>query len=712
MPRPGTLSRAATALAVAASLLLASAVSSAAEPSPKPSVPDPDGSGRILVTFQRSVKADQVRNAHAAAKGRSIRRIAALRTEVVEVDDVAAALSAYGARSDVEWVGRDGVVEAFTHVLDNQFAPKQWNLQDLSPNNPGTLNWHPVYDPTFGSGVTVAVVDTGVGRTAIPPYDGFRHPVSGYDFVSRDPFPDDENGHGTHIAGTIAQQTGNPETTEPATRWSVAGVAPDARILAVRVLDREGRGSVSATAEGIVYAANEGAKVINLSLGGDFAKPLCDAVNYATARGAMVVAASGNESAAGLVPVAYPAACPGAVAVGGHKWNAQRGSYSNGSCELAFTAPGGDISDDPSSNSNQPLRDPRNGILQEAWNPQATPPRYQFMYDSGTSMAAAHVAGAAAVLMGSPFNKSAGDAARILRATARDIGPAGQDPEYGAGAVDLAGAVQAARTGDVPNLADRLGYWMVASDGGIFSFGDAPFLGSTGNIRLNSPIVAMARTVTGRGYWLVAADGGIFNFGDAPFLGSAGNIPLKAPIVGMAPTATGQGYFLVARDGGIFAYGDARFAGSTGSLRLNSPIVGMTATRTGRGYWLVASDGGIFSFGDAQFYGSTGDIRLNSPIVGISRTPSGAGYWMVATDGGIFAFGDAAFHGSTGNIRLNQPIIGMQPTCFGTGYWLIARDGGVFAFGAAPFLGSTGNIRLNQPIVGAHLAIDQRASQQ
>src|SRR5712692_2460730 len=83
------------------------------------------------------------------------------------------------------------------------------------------------------------------------------------------------------------------------------------------------------------------------------------------------------------------------------------------------------------------------------------------------------------------------------------------------------------------------GYWFVAADGGIFSFGDAGFHGSTGNIKLNKPIVGMAPTPSGRGYWFVAGDGGIFSFGDAKFFGSTGNIKLNKPIVGMAASPTG-----------------------------------------------------------------------------------------------------------------------------------------------------------------------------
>ncbi len=124
-------------------------------------------------------------------------------------------------------------------------------------------------------------------------------------------------------------------------------------------------------------------------------------------------------------------------------------------------------------------------------------------------------------------------------------------------------------------------YWMVASDGGIFTFGNAGFYGSAGSLVLNKPVVAMASTASKGGYWLVASDGGIFNYGDASFHGSMGGKPLNAPIVGMAATPDGGGYWLVASDGGIFSFGDALFHGSMGGKPLNKPIVGMAATPTG-----------------------------------------------------------------------------------------------------------------------------------
>jgi sugar lactone lactonase YvrE len=161
------------------------------------------------------------------------------------------------------------------------------------------------------------------------------------------------------------------------------------------------------------------------------------------------------------------------------------------------------------------------------------------------------------------------------------------------------------------------------------------------------------------GYWLAASDGGMFSEGAAGFYGSLGNIHLNQPIVGMAATPDGKGYWLVSSDGGIFAEGDAKFFGSLGNIVLNKPIVGMAATPDGKGYWLVSSDGGIFAEGDAGFYGSLGNIVLNKPIVGMATTRDGKGYWLVSSDGGIFAEGDAGFFGSLGNIVLNKPIVGM-----------------------------------------------------
>jgi hypothetical protein len=227
----------------------------------------------------------------------------------------------------------------------------------------------------------------------------------------------------------------------------------------------------------------------------------------------------------------------------------------------------------------------------------------------------------------------------------------------------------------------------VRADGTVENFGTAS-LGDLGNVKLNRPIVSAAATPDGRGYWLVASNGGVFCFGDAMFHGSPGGARLNSPIVGIAPTPDGGGYWLVAADGGIFAYGDARFFGSMGGRHLNKRIVGIAATPDGGGYWLVATDGGIFAYGDARFLGSTGSDRLNKPIVGMAATPDGDGYWLVASDGGIFAYGDAGFHGSTGSRKLPSPMVGIAVTPNGKGYWLVEKNGTLFSFGDAPDRGS------------------------
>jgi ribosomal protein L24E len=158
----------------------------------------------------------------------------------------------------------------------------------------------------------------------------------------------------------------------------------------------------------------------------------------------------------------------------------------------------------------------------------------------------------------------------------------------------------------------------------------------------------MASTPSGKGYWFVATDGGIFTYGDAGFFGSTGSLKLNKPIVGMAPTRSGKGYWLVASDGGIFTFGDAGFFGSTGSLKLNSPVVAMAPARDGRGYWLVAGDGGVFTF-NVPYHGSVPGLNRTEGYAGavaLRATSTGAGYYVADAAGGVTTFGDARFHGA------------------------------------------------------------------
>jgi hypothetical protein len=263
----------------------------------------------------------------------------------------------------------------------------------------------------------------------------------------------------------------------------------------------------------------------------------------------------------------------------------------------------------------------------------------------------------------------------------------------------LAGLTGVATVPSAKAAVSTSGYWLVGTDGGIFSYGAAKFFGSTGNIKLNQPVVGMAATPDGRGYWMVASDGGIFSFGTAGFYGSMGGKPLNQPIVGIASTRTGKGYWMVASDGGIFAFGDAGFYGSTGHLKLAKPIVDIVPTPSGRGYWMAASDGGIFAFGDAGFFGSTGNIKLAKRIQQMAATPSGKGYWMVAGDGGIFSFGDASFYGSAVEGGAEKRIVDIAPSATGKGYYITASNGAVYAYGDAKFHGGADGQKLAHGII-------------
>jgi hypothetical protein len=230
-------------------------------------------------------------------------------------------------------------------------------------------------------------------------------------------------------------------------------------------------------------------------------------------------------------------------------------------------------------------------------------------------------------------------------------------------------------------LPNGTGYWIVHPDGGVFSFGAAPFLGSLPGlgIRVHN-IVGITVTPDGKGYWLVGSDGGVFTFGDAPFFGSMGGKPLNKPVVAMAASPNGAGYWLVASDGGVFTFGHIAFFGSMGGTPLNKPMVDLAVSPNGAGYWLVASDGGVFTFGHIGFFGSMGGTPLNKPVIGMTSAPGGIGYWLVASDGGVFTFGQARFAGSLGGKPLASSIIGLFSTNGGNGYTLVEANGTAHRF--------------------------------
>ncbi len=237
-------------------------------------------------------------------------------------------------------------------------------------------------------------------------------------------------------------------------------------------------------------------------------------------------------------------------------------------------------------------------------------------------------------------------------------------PPGGPNAVSLAAPV----VGAAPTP-DGLGYWEVGSDGGVLTFGDAGYFGSPGQldpsqppggsnaITLAAPVVGIAPTPDGFGYYEVAQDGGIFSFGDALFLGSRGAYPYEPSMVAMAVSPDGLGYWEIAADGAVFTYGDAGFFGSMGGKPLAAPMVGFAATPNGQGYWEVGADGGVFGFGDAAYLGGLSGTPLSAPVTGVAGTLTGKGYWLTTAAGGIYAYGDATYQGSMGGLALAAPVV-------------------------------------------------------
>jgi thermitase len=256
-------------------------------------------------------------------------------------------------------IENDYTVAALADVPNDTYYVDQWALPVM--NVPAAWAALPATTPA----VTVAVIDSGI---CLDHPDLAGRIVSGWDFVQDDNQPQDEFGHGCGVAGIIAANVNNG--------IGVAGVAPNARLMPLRVLDGLGMGSSSDVAAAIVYAADSGAQIINLSLGGPTTSSLLEeAVNYAASRGVTIVASAGNQ---GVEAALYPAAYPAAIAVGSVDQSLQRSSFSNYGWQLDLMAPGRDI-----------FTTDING---------------DYTTMTGTSFAAPEVAGAAALMMA--FNQA------------------------------------------------------------------------------------------------------------------------------------------------------------------------------------------------------------------------------------------------------------------------------------------------------------------
>jgi serine protease len=322
----------------------------------------------------------------------------------------------------------------------------QWNfLAGTGIDAPGAWAWMLRARAPGGRGVTVAVLDTGVayrfaGRYRRSPDFSPQTFVPGYDFVSRDPYPDDPNGHGTLIAGIVAERTNN--------LLGVTGIAYGARVMPIRVLDAQGLGDAATIAAGIRFAARRDARVINLSLEFDSSVPSSEipevlrATAYARSRGAVVVGAAGNTA---QPTIAYPGRARGVISVGATTEHVCVADYSNHGPELDLVAPGGGadarLPDDPvHCRPDQPAG---RSIFQLTYKGGVRrfglPDGYE-----GTSMAAPHVSAVAALVIASGVigkRPSPSAVETRLKRTARDLGPPGRDVRYGAGMVNAGAAV-------------------------------------------------------------------------------------------------------------------------------------------------------------------------------------------------------------------------------------------------------------------------------
>ncbi len=364
----------------------------------------------------------------------------------------------FSSRIEVEFAEPNYILRALWTPNDPYYWNYQWNLRRT-----GALDMQLAWELSKGSGsVTVAVVDEGVAYEDYPipsheigevyspdgqyhraPDLGYNLFVQGYDFVNDDAHPNDEGGHGTHVAGTIAQSTHN--------NLGCAGMAPNCKIMPVRVLGLQG-GTNDDIAEGISYAWQHGAKVINLSLGGpNPAQLLHDAIIDATNAGVVVVAASGNDS---LRQVSYPAAYPECIAVGAVDGMWAKAYYSNWGPELDVVAPGGDVR----SHNYWP-------IYQQTYNEAGgTPPINVSTFDykgfQGTSMAAPHVSALVAMMMARGIRNPSEIKNRLYR-SAIDLGPSGWDEAYGWGLIEPVGALGGLASWLWYDNSDPDNYWYV-----------------------------------------------------------------------------------------------------------------------------------------------------------------------------------------------------------------------------------------------------------
>ena len=374
---------------------------------------------------------------------------------------------------------------------DDPRYDEQWNFRMVGAEK--------AWETTRGKGVLVAVIDTGVSGIDYRKGRACRDfntttVAKGYDFVNDDDQPYDDHAHGTHVAGTIAESTNNGE--------GVAGLAYEATILPVKVLSGSGSGTSADIADGIRFAADQGAKVINLSLGSAFPDAVIhNACKYAVKKGVTIVAAAGNSGRQG---VGYPAAYPECIAVSAVGPTGSLASYSSWGKQVALAAPGGDVS---------ATGDPADGILQNTNLSERLGGKGDDYYAfNGTSMASPHVAAVAALIVSCGTT----DPAKVRAILCKTANPKGNAPKFGAGIVDAAKAVAMAGSAQAP-MCGTAALQARAAKFAVFPLALGLVLTLLG--------VASLRSRAGvRGAWLAAAvaAGGVGTWGALESLGAGG----------------------------------------------------------------------------------------------------------------------------------------------------------------------------------------------
>ncbi len=391
--------------------------------------------GEIIVKFKPGVGEDviaKLNSRHDCGVLRISRFAGFRRLRISRKKTVSEMVQLYKKDPNVEYAEPNYIAYAFW-VPNDQYYPLQWHM-----DNPvyGGINTQKAWDITWGDpSVIVAVIDTGVAYedyTQTVRIRYYRAPdlaltsfVAGYDFVNDDTHPNDDNGHGTHVTGTVAQSTHNS--------IGVAGVAFKCSIMPLKVLDKYGSGTYADVADGIRFAADKGAKVINLSLGGSSDSiTLKDAVAYAYDKGVTIVAASGNNGSPDTIsyPAAYDAYC---IAVGATRYDETVAYYSNRGSSLDLVAPGGDLTVDQNNDGYG------DGVLQQTFS--NTYDNWGYWFYQGTSMAAPHVSGVSALIISKGIATTPDKVREVLQSTAEDKGLAGLDEEYGYGIVDAFAAL-------------------------------------------------------------------------------------------------------------------------------------------------------------------------------------------------------------------------------------------------------------------------------